>query len=994
MAERPDRDPVEEYWSKLINPSDRVDDGALGKARQATEPGMANLLEALNDARRILDDDSTVEGDAAESTGAKSAIAYAGAVDVGTHVDGYVLKRMLGQGGMAVVYEAIQVALGRDVALKFIRSGPLASHSDVARFQSEVKTMASLSHPGIVAVYDTGIWQGHHYFSMELVDGLTITEALRDGPIDPRRAVKLARLISEAVGFAHENGILHRDLKPSNVIIDESSDLPRVADFGLAKLLTSREGADDLTESGAMVGTPSYMSPEQALGKNRLVSPASDVYSIGAVLYEMLVGRPPFRAATSVETLRQVVDAVPVPLRQLNPALHRDLETICARCLEKDPDKRYDSATQVAAELQRFEHGQPIIARPLGPIQRTVKWCRRNPRVAGLAALSAILLLTLGVGSLFSAMRLSREKQKAEDARVNALHDRTVAIETLSKLVNSFYDDLKANAATVKAREKVADAVLEGLNAITKIQGDRVSQRTAMVAHQRIGDLLRLQGKNDEAKTHLDKAVAIARRLHDELPDDLPALEDLAIALDRTVVHEILIGNSTAAIEIQAEAKSLFQQLVDADPTNLVLANRLVLSSTRDIDLLWVAQDVAGAVKSGRDILPAVERISELGKDSPKSLLTIGSFYSRFGRAHLESGDPATGYRFFRRARASVVRALELEPGNAQAKRELITNDRMTGVLLAQAGRARKAVEELQNVLSAVQEMAADDPDNRELRLEVANTWVLLGKPLKNSGQLEQSIESYDSATSIYRKMQEHSPGLAMLRLLLCQALSERGDVFLRQGKLEDALADFEASHDQLTNQDQAAITPAMQYSADIAAAFRDACRLRVGSDTDKIAENLRESSIGLAVTGWLLEYAKDATDDLVPKALGEKMEAWSGQSVQLATVGDVIAYLKDNPGPLVGMDYALDSDGMRIYAKIARNAANSDQPIVRAASEQLVDVAVKRAESFSVNYPAQATAAIFAEFDLEWLRQTEQFKNSGISGPNLENAAERKEQP
>lgn len=307
---------------------------------------------------------------------------------------GYELLGEMARGGMGVVYKARQVRLNRPVALKMIRSGELADPEQVQRFYSEARAAARLDHPGIVPVYEVGEVGGQHYYSMALVPGASLNERVKSGgPLLPREAARLLRSVAEAVQFAHENGIVHRDVKPQNVLLDDQGHA-RVTDFGLAK---HTEMASELTRTGQIIGTPSYMPPEQAAGRVEEIGPAADVYSLGATLYFVLSGRPPFQTASTAETIRQVLEAEPVPPRRLNPAIPRDLETVCLKCLRKEPDNRYATAAALADDLARWLESKPIVARRVSRAEKAWLWCKRRPAVAGLAA---AVLLIVAVGSL------------------------------------------------------------------------------------------------------------------------------------------------------------------------------------------------------------------------------------------------------------------------------------------------------------------------------------------------------------------------------------------------------------------------------------------------------------------------------------------------------------------------------------------------------------------------------------------------------------------
>jgi WD40 repeat protein len=318
----------------------------------------------------------------------------------------YEIRRELGRGGMGVVYEARQISLNRPVALKMIRAGVLADDAELRRFQNEADAVAALDHPGIVTIYEVGEHDGQSYFSMKLVPGESLAARLDRYRDDPRAAARLVAEAAEAVHHAHLRGILHRDLKPANILVDEQGQ-PHVTDFGLAKKV---EGDSELTQSGAILGTPAYMAPEQASGRRGAATTSSDVYGLGAILYALLTGRSPFGGGSAVETLDAVRTQPPEPPTRLNPRLSRDLEVVCMKCLDKAPARRYTSARALAEDLRCYLAGEPITARPVGSVQRAWMWCRRNK---GIAALGALLVASLMAGTAFSLAFAFRANQAA-----------------------------------------------------------------------------------------------------------------------------------------------------------------------------------------------------------------------------------------------------------------------------------------------------------------------------------------------------------------------------------------------------------------------------------------------------------------------------------------------------------------------------------------------------------------------------------------------------
>jgi len=307
----------------------------------------------------------------------------------------YELLEEIARGGMGVVYRARQLSLNRIVALKVVLHGPFSSADFVRRFRHEAQVVAALRHPNIVAIHEIGEHQGSHFLSLEFIDGKSFAELARERPLSALRAARYVKIIAEAVEHAHQRGVLHRDLKPSNVLLD-IFDQPRVTDFGLAKLVNC--GAD-LTTTGQVLGSPNYMPPEHALGKSSDDTAQSDVYSLGAILYELLTGRPPFQGETLQAILAQVQDAEPVPPRRLNPATPVDLETICLKCLQKERGRRYTSAQALADDLGCFLEKKPIQARPVSLAKRTWLWCRRRPLLASVWT-GLIAAIVLGVSGI------------------------------------------------------------------------------------------------------------------------------------------------------------------------------------------------------------------------------------------------------------------------------------------------------------------------------------------------------------------------------------------------------------------------------------------------------------------------------------------------------------------------------------------------------------------------------------------------------------------
>ncbi len=480
-------------------------------------------------------------------------------------IAGYDVVGVLGRGAMGVVYKARQRGLKRLVALKMILAGDHASERDLARFKIEAEAVAQFQHPNIVQIYEIGEHDGKPFFSLEFVEGDSLAKKVSGSPLPAREAAEIIRAMALAMQYAHEKGIIHRDLKPANVLLTKVGQ-PKITDFGLAKRLDEDSGQ---TRHGSVLGTPSYMPPEQAEGRLADVGPLSDVYSLGAILYELLTGRAPFRAATLLETLSQVRRQEPVSPIQLQPGTPRDLETISLKCLQKDPAKRYANAGELAADLQRYLNNEPIKARPVPLYEHALRWCRRNPVVASLSGAVALLILTALIGSgAFSLViwnekeatakakkesddHAAAEKQNAilanlEKDRANKQTEETkksfnVAVDRFislggeaEKLLRNKADNPQAEAALKPVREQLLTTVRNHMTQLARqLEAAGVTSQSSLRAHQALGDLFKKLGMSEQAAEQYDIAYKEAKALAEqEQPTDVQR-GNLAVMLTR-----------------------------------------------------------------------------------------------------------------------------------------------------------------------------------------------------------------------------------------------------------------------------------------------------------------------------------------------------------------------------------------------------------------------------------------------------------------------------
>jgi tetratricopeptide (TPR) repeat protein len=480
-------------------------------------------------------------------------------------IPGHELIREIGRGGMGVVYLARDRRLGRIVAIKTIAQARLATPDQINRFLLEARAVARLRHPNIIAIHAIGEDPSCPYLSLEFVEGTNLAQRLADRPMASLEAAVLLESLARAIHAVHEEGIVHRDLKPSNVLLTALGE-PKIADFGLAKL---KDGGAGRTLSEQVLGTPSYMAPEQALGRSKQAGPSADVYALGAILYQALAGRPPFLGESAIETLKLVVSTEPVPPRRQRPDVPRDLETICLRCLEKEPARRYAGAAALAEDLRRFREGRPIAARPVGPLGRVFRWSRRNKTLAVTAATLTLtfvfgtpVLLALWLRARADHALAMTERNRARIERDHAERSRDRAIGAVQVLLETESDEMLSEEMRPYRKRMIDAGLRESLALVRELDGDPRAELEVIRAYSGLAQIQSEAGERAAAVGSLRKSIALAERVAARDPRSVRSRGILATVLHRasTLLPEPAERRSTVR-----RSTEILETLIDDD---------------------------------------------------------------------------------------------------------------------------------------------------------------------------------------------------------------------------------------------------------------------------------------------------------------------------------------------------------------------------------------------------------------------------------------------
>lgn len=711
-------------------------------------------------------------------------------------VPGFEIQSELGRGGMGIVYRAKQISANRMVALKVVRNDqldmlPARARADaLGRFTTEAHAAASLQHDNIVSVYEVGEVPSKtpggtplHYYAMRFVQGESLFDLVREGPLENRRAANYIQKIARALQAAHDQGILHRDIKPHNVMIEKGSDRPLLTDFGLAKIIDS---GNSMTYSGQVMGTPSYMSPEQAVDAAQ-VTPSADQYSLGATLYHLLTGRPPFVASSVPETIRQILDKQPVELRELNSSVHRDLETICLKSIQKDPLRRYSCCQELADDLQRYLEGVPIVARPVSRAERAVRWCRRNPGMAtmigsvAMLALSTLLAIVLGYRNTSAALAVSESRLEK-------------ALQVVDELfVRVSEDELLNEPGMQPLRRELLEKALKHYQYFLSESQDRgkVADEVA-AAHYRVGMIQQLTGHADAAEMELEEARAQQEALLKQTPERvqrLKAYSDTLNALGSLFNSQHRQRDSMRMFEASAESRN---RLAELAPDNLEY-QRLACNAEMNLGVAKITQgDLQDGLIAVRNAQERRLKLLEVHTDDPKLRRDLARGWYSLGKFELQQQDFESASEHFESAVSEFKKLLDKDARSLSLRFDCSVALRLLGTALSDLGEVDRAMAAYEEALRFAQKLYDANPDVALYKSELAVLSMNLGSNYEAKQDLTRAEQSWQDALRLERELLLADPESTDVRGDVATCLGALGDLAMDRGDDDAALKAYE----------------------------------------------------------------------------------------------------------------------------------------------------------------------------------------------------------
>lgn len=728
-------------------------------------PGFAEAL-AAEDGPAERDpaelDTATIHPEQATLIPGNDAPAAGGGVDSPrVSLGDYELIEEIARGGMGVVIKARHVKLNRTVALKMILAGQFANADDIRRFYVEAEAAARLDHPNIVPIYEVGEINGQHFFAMRYVEGASLAGKISAGPLSPKQAARITRSVAAAVHYAHEKGVIHRDLKPANVLLDGNGQ-PLVTDFGLAKPIESDRG---LTASGQILGTPGYMAPEQALGKTHETGPASDTYSLGAVLYALLTGRPPFQSASVLETLRHVVEREPAPPSQLNPSVPRDLETICLKCLSKEPAQRYATAEALADDLGCYLSGRPVTARPVSLPTRCWRWCRRNPVIAGLSAAVAVCLVVGTAVSTSLAFKASRRAAEAEANYIEARRNFERAWEVVDKYLTQVSENTLLNQPGMQPLQQ--ELLREALNYYQQFvaeHGDEPALREELAgAHFRVGLITEVVNPDlSAAVPSFEAALAIQESLSASDPENGGLRDQIGDTLTAQFRVHFRLGKLDDAVEYAQRALDV--RRLRESPGGVPEIQRELANSYMNLALVHRARDDLTGSRAFHEQAQSIRRAVLDERDSPDVRRDMAMGCYNLANLCLDTGDTDEALPHLRSAIEGFERILDEEPEDLANRYRLGICYQLEGELDYEAGEWERAAASFVLARDRLRDLAEDNPRVAQYRAQLAGVSLNLGQLQYELENLPAAGESLAAAHEWYMQLDQETPSARFQR--------------------------------------------------------------------------------------------------------------------------------------------------------------------------------------------------------------------------------------
>jgi serine/threonine-protein kinase len=712
-------------------------------------------------------------------------------------IAGYEILGLLGRGGMGVVYRAWQGGLNRPVAVKMLHAGAQASPTSLGRFRVEAEAVARLRHANIVQIHDVGQHARSPYLVLELVEGGNLAQRVAGTPQPAAWAAELVEALARAMDAAHRQGVVHRDLTPANILLAEDG-TPKITDFGLAKLLVG--AGDPRTQTGEILGTPSYMAPEQAAGRHREIGAATDVYALGAILYELLTGRPPFKAESPLETLHQVMGDEPVSPSRLRPKLPRDLETIVLKCLRKEPARRYGGAGELAEDLRRHRDGRPILARPVGPGERLWRWCRRNRTVAALEALVLGLTVALAVGSMVAALWLKTSRDEARlqrnRAEGNFREARAAVDDSFTKISESALLDAPGMQPL---RKQLLEGALKYYRGFVSRLGDRPEARADLAAAlDRVARITSEIGSKEEALDDHIKARGIYRALLDAHPGDARLRRELARSIAAIAALRGETGRREEAVSDYRQALAIQQALAAADPGDARVQDDLAASESGLGQVLEPLARVDEALHGYERALAIPERLAAAFPDSPRSRSDLALEHARIGRLHRDAGRPEEAIRSCRRAIPIQEGLVAGHPEVATYRSSLANSYRLLGICHRETNRLDEALESLEKARESQEALVAANPSVTDYRYDLAGTFNSIANVQHALGRCEEAIRTHGRALVIREALVAADPRVVRYQNAMAGSYNAIAINQTELGRPEDALRTFERFRDRM----------------------------------------------------------------------------------------------------------------------------------------------------------------------------------------------------